>query len=120
MQLNCSWAAGPSFKHETESMTALLQIADTECWRIAGLRDAQAFFRAVPQLLPEATHMFLEGAPAPDIVALISTHAEQGEYSAPAGTWWSWPQRNQRFTLTASPVLFAQLSEAAARHAEPE
>jgi hypothetical protein len=120
MQLNCSWAVGPSPKHETDVMTTPLQIADTECWRIAGLRDAQAFFRAVPQLLAEATHLCLEGAPAPDIVALIATHTEQGEYRAPAGTLWSWPQRNQRFTLTASPALFAQLSEAAAQHAEPE
>ena len=101
-------------------MTAPLQITETECWRISGLRDAEAFFRAVPQLLPEATHLFLEGAPSPDIVALISTHTEQREYGAPAGTLWSWPQRNQRFALTASPALFAQLSEAAAQHAEPE
>ena len=101
-------------------MTAPLQIAETECWRVSGLRDAEAFFRAVPHLLPEATHMFLEGAPAPDIVALISTRADQREYGAPIGTVWSWPQRNQRFALTASPELFAQLSEAAAHHAEPE
>jgi hypothetical protein len=96
-----------------------LHLKDTECWRISGLRDAGAFFRAVPQLLPEATHLFLEGTPGPDILALISTHAEQREYEAPAGTLWSWP-RNQRFALTPSHALFARLSEAAAHHAEPE
>jgi hypothetical protein len=64
--------------------------------------------------------MFLEGAPVPDIVALIEPSAEQTEYGAPVGTIWSWPRRNQRFTLRASPALFARLSEAAAHHAEPE
>ena len=95
-------------------------IAETECWRVSGLRDARAFFRAVPQLLPEATRFFLEGSPAPDILALLATHTERGEYGAPAGTLWSWPHREQRFTLRASPLLFAQLAEAAAFHAEPE
>jgi hypothetical protein len=101
-------------------MAASLYLMETECWRMAGLRDAEAFFRAVAQLLPEATHMLLEGAPAPDIAALLAPHAEHGEYRAPAGTWWSWPQRNQRLVLKASPALFAQLAEAAVRHAEPE
>jgi hypothetical protein len=98
----------------------LLQLAETDCWQISGLEDGEAFFRAVPELLPETTHVFLEGAPASDVVAIMSAHAAQGVYGAPAGTLWSWPQRDQRFALTASPALFARLAEAAARHAEPE
>jgi hypothetical protein len=101
-------------------MTTPLQVAGAEWWRISGVRNAEAFFRSVPQLIPEATHLFLEGAPAPDFVAIISIHADQRAYTAPIGTAWSWPQRNQRFVLTASSALFAQLSEAAAQHAEPE
>lgn len=100
-------------------MSDLRQLADAECWSISGLRDAEAFFRALPELLPEATHLFVEGSPAPDIVALISAHAEPGQYAGPVGTYWSWP-RNPRFTLKASPSLFAQLSESAAHHADPE
>jgi len=64
--------------------------------------------------------VFLEGTPAPDVMALIAAHAEQIEYGAPVGTLWSWPGRNQRFTLRASSLLFAGFSEAGARHAEPE
>ena len=101
-------------------MTGHPQIAETECWRVSGLRDAEAFFRAIPQLLPEATRMFLEGSPAQDMLVLLATHTEQEEYGAPAVTLWSWPQRNQRFTLRVSSSLFAQLAEAAAHHAEPE
>jgi hypothetical protein len=100
-------------------MSGLPRLAETDCWRISGLKNAEAFFRAIPQLLPEATRMFLEGSPGPDIVALLENHAEQGEYRAPVGTLWSWP-RNQRFTLKASLSLFAQLAEEAGHHAEPE
>ena len=63
--------------------------------------------------------MFLEGSPAPDILELLASHAEPGEYGAPKGTLWSWP-REQRYTLRASAELFSQLAEAAAHHAEPE
>jgi hypothetical protein len=101
-------------------MTGHRRLAGTECWQVSRLRDAEAFFRAVPQLLPEATHMFLEGSPARDVLALLATHSEQMEYGAPADTLWSWPQTNQRFTLRASSSLFARLAEAAAHHAEPE
>jgi hypothetical protein len=64
--------------------------------------------------------MFLEGSPAPEILALLASHADAGDYLPPAGTLWSWPQRNQRFTVKASPSLFAQLAQAARHHAEPE
>jgi len=100
-------------------MTRALQIADGECWQVSGVRDAAAFFRAVPQLLPEATRLYLEGSPAQDVVALLATHSDEGEYGAPVGTLWSWP-RNQRHRLKVSAALFAQLAEAAAHHAEPE
>jgi hypothetical protein len=100
-------------------VTHAARLAETDCWRVSGLRDAEAFFRAVPQLLPEATRVYLEGSPAPGIVALFAAHDEHGAYHAPAGTMWSWP-RNHRFTLRASSVLFAELAEAAAHHAEPE
>jgi hypothetical protein len=90
------------------------------CWHVSGVRDGQAFFRAIESLVPDATHVFLEGSPAADIVGLMEPHIEHTEYLAPAGTWWSWPQKNRRFTLKASPQLFARFSQAAAHHAEPE
>jgi len=100
-------------------MTGHLYLREEECWRVSGLRDAAAFFRAIPQLLPEATRMLLEGSAAPDIQALLANHAEPGEYDAPRGTLWSWP-REERFTVRASSGLFSQLAEAAAHHAEQE
>jgi hypothetical protein len=99
-------------------MPGYLHIRD--CWQVSGLRDATAFFRTIPQLLPDATRVFLEGSPAPDILVILASHTEHGAYNAPGGTLWSWPQREQRFTLRASSSLFAQLAEAAAHHAELE
>jgi hypothetical protein len=93
---------------------------DARCWRISGVGSAEDFFRAIPTLISDATHVFLEGALAPDIVALLRPHVEERAYGAPRGTYWSWPQKEQRWTLRASPTLFARLAEAAAHHAEPE
>jgi hypothetical protein len=45
-------------------MTGPAHITETECWRVSGLRDTEAFLRAIPLLLPEATRVFLEGSPA--------------------------------------------------------
>jgi hypothetical protein len=93
---------------------------EARCWSISGLRDAEAFFREVPHLVPEATHVFLEGSPSPDIAALLSPHTDQAAYGAPVGTLWSWPGRNHRLVVRASPALFAELTDAARRHAAPE
>lgn len=89
-------------------------------WQIAGVRDPEAFFGALPLLVPDATHLYLEGSPAPDVLAIAADHAGEGEYAAPAGTLASWPGRNRRFTLAVSARLFARLAEAARRHAAPE
>lgn len=40
---------------------------EAACWRISGIRMAEEFFRAVALLVPDATHMFLEGSPEADI-----------------------------------------------------
>ena len=93
---------------------------ESKCWKVSGVRMAEEFFRAVVLLVPDATHMFLEGSPDPDIEALLADAADEANYAAPVGTVWSWPQKNQRFSVRASSELFARLSEAASHHAEPE
>ena len=93
---------------------------DSTCWRISGIRTAEAFFRAAPMLVPDATHMFLEGTPDPDIEALLRDAADETDYLPPVGTYWSWPQKNRRFSVRASSQLFERLADAAAHHAEPE
>ena len=91
----------------------------SECWYITGVTDAERFFRAVGEFLPEATHLYLEGTPAKEILALLSTHGADGDYQAPIGTLWSLP-RSRRLGFTTSLALFARLAEIATCHAEPE
>ena len=101
-------------------MTPLAKLEESECWRVSGVRTAEEFFRAAPLLVPDATHMFLEGSPDPDIEVLLTDAADEADYAAPVGTYWSWPRKSRRFSVRVSATLFVRLSELAAHHAEPE
>jgi hypothetical protein len=58
-------------------------LEESKCWRVSGVRAAEAFFRAASLLVPDATHMFLEGAPDPDIEVLLADAADETDYAAP-------------------------------------
>jgi len=102
------------------AMTSLPMLEESKCWKVSGVRTAAEFFRALPLLVPDATHMFLEGSPEPDIEVLLVDAADERDYTAPAGTYWSWPRKNRRFSVRVSAELFVRLSKVAAHHAEPE
>jgi hypothetical protein len=102
------------------AMTSPVILEDSQCWKVSGVRTAEEFFRAVSLLVPDATHMFLEGSPDPDIEVLLKDGAADADYAAPVGTTWSWPRKNRRFSVRASSDLFVRLAEAASHHAEPE
>jgi hypothetical protein len=93
---------------------------ETNSWSIGGVRNAETFFRAVASLVPDATHLFLEGSPAPGVCALIESFRDEVEFIPPRGTLWSWPRRNGRFALRVEPELLELMADAARRHAEPE
>ena len=95
-------------------------VDEANCWRISKVRRAEDFFCAIERLVPEATHMYVEGSPGPDVIAALQPHVEPKKYVAPAGTVWSWPRRNQRLTLRVSLALFDLLADLASHHAEPE
>ena len=95
-------------------------LEESKCWKVSGVVSAEGFFQAVSLLVPDATHMFLEGSPDPEIKALLADAGDDVDYAAPVGTIWSWPQKNQRFSVRASSDLFVRLSKAASHHAEPE
>jgi hypothetical protein len=101
-------------------MTSPLVLDASQCWTVAGVRIAEIFFRTVFLLVPDATHMFLEGSPEPDIEGVLSNAVDEADYAAPIGTIWSWPQKNRRFSVRVSSDLLVRLSDAASRHAEPE
>lgn len=93
---------------------------ESKSWKVSGVRTAEEFFRAVYLLVPDATHMCLEGSPDPDIEVLLKDRADDSDYAAPVGTLWSWPRKNRRYSVRASSDLFVRLSEAASHHAEAE
>ena len=95
-------------------------LVESNSWSVRGIRTAAEFFRNVSLLVPDATHLFLEGSPDPDVAALLTAATAEMPYAAPAGTIWSWPRKNRRFSVRASAALFARLSDAALHHAEPE
>jgi hypothetical protein len=101
-------------------MTLPVMLDESTCWKISGIRTADAFFRAVPLLVPDATHMFLEGSPEPDIETLLTNAADGTDFAAPTGTLWSWPRKNRRFAVRLSAELLERLATAASHHAEPE
>ena len=105
---------------DRKSLSSHGMLEESNCWKVSGVRRAEDFFAAVSRLVPDATHMFLEGSPAPDIKALLAAAADDADYGAPVGTLWSWPQKEQRISVRASPELFVRLSKAAANHAELE
>jgi hypothetical protein len=102
------------------AMTSQAMLEESKCWKVSGVKTAEEFFRAASLLLPDATHMFLEGSPDPDVEKLLADAADEADYAAPVGTLWSWPGKNQRFSVRVSSELFARLTEAASHHAEPE
>ena len=101
-------------------MTCPTFLEESQCWKVSGVRTARKVFDAVSHLVPDATHLFLEGSPDPDIVTLLAEGADAVDYAAPFGTIWSWPQKSHRFSVRASSDLFVRLSVAASHHAEPE
>jgi hypothetical protein len=95
-------------------------LEESRCWKVSGITTAGKFFRAVSLLVPDATHMLLEGSPHPEIEALWIDAADRADYAAPVGTIWSWPQKERRFSIPASSDLFIRLADVAAVHSEDE
>ena len=53
-------------------MTSQAMLEESKCWKVSGVVSAEGFFQAVSLLVPDATHMFLEGSPDPEIKALLA------------------------------------------------
>jgi hypothetical protein len=86
-------------------------LEESKCWKVSGVRKAEDFFRAVSLLVPDATHMFLEGSPDPDIEALLAAAADDADYAAPVGTIWSYRGQEalvQWFDAFLEPLLVSK------------
>ena len=91
----------------------------TELWDIdEGIADLERFFKLVPDLLPEATHLFIEGSSvAGDVETLYARFADPGPYLPRRQTLWP---RSKIFRCVAARPFFDELADLSVRHAAPE
>ena len=92
---------------------------DIGFWEIdEGIEDAERFFGLIGQLLPGATHLFVEASTvAEDVEACYGRHADPGLYLPRRHTLWP---RARLFRCRSSHDLLREMAELAASHAAPE
>lgn len=90
-----------------------------ELWQIdEGIADAGRFFGLVGEVLPGATHLFVEAStPAEGVEACYRRHADPGPYLPMRHTLWP---RARLFRCVVSHDLLQDMAELAASHAVPE
>lgn len=89
-----------------------------EVWEVGPTRDAAAFIRALPELLPEGTLLYLEGRPTSrEAAAFLEAHRVAPQTEVGRGTIWPKPRT---FHLPMSRDTVAALADLFESHASPE
>jgi len=86
-------------------------------WELWGKVDSSRFFKSLASTFPEATNIFLEGTPSPDVDDFLRSAVDPGPSLPDRGT--AWPKGNLYRLRFDAPTL-TSLAELAERHAEPE
>lgn len=86
-------------------------------WELWGKVDSARSFKSLASTFPEATTLFLEGTPSPDVDDFLRSAADPGPYLPDRGT--TWPKGNL-YRLRFDASTLTSLAELAERHAEPE
>ena len=86
-------------------------------WSADSIKDAPAFFRALPELLPSGSILYLEDVCSRDGVALATRHCVEPQLKMALGT--IWPRPNS-FHIPLSRATANELAEFAEHHATPE
>ena len=95
-----------------------LQLWDQPHWELQGRWDCALFFRRLPDVLPPAATLFIEGTSiATDVSGFLRSVAEPGDYLPMRQTLWP---RAQRYRVRCDAPTLATLAELAEHHAEPE
>ena len=85
-----------------------------------GITDHTAFLNALPQMLPEATHLEVEGsAIAPQVRALYRANRDGSRPLGPRQTIFSF-RGSERFRCAVSPQFFSELVRLTAGRAHRE
>jgi hypothetical protein len=89
-----------------------------DVWEVGAPRDAAAFIRALPELLPEGTLLYLEGRPTSrEAAAFLEAHRVAPQAELARGTIWPKPKT---FHLPMSQDTIAGLARLFECHASPE
>ena len=87
-------------------------------WELPGIRSAEKFFAALPEILPFPTNFCFEGTSiTSDIQSLLASNAVAQTLQIPTGTIWPKPSM---FHVCATEQFLDQLVALARHHAEPE
>jgi hypothetical protein len=86
-------------------------------WQVKGIRSAEKFFSAVPEVLPLPVHLcFVGGSVAPNVRALFESAAVEPGMQIPAGIW----PAPSIFHVLATEQIIRDLAALAGKHAGPE
>lgn len=95
-----------------------LQLWNRPHWELSGRVESVKFFSLLRAAFPAATTLFVEGTSiAPGVQKFLGSAAEAGAYLPARNTIWPRPKQ---FRVRVDDSTLAQLSQLAARHAEPE
>lgn len=87
-------------------------------WEVAGIRSAEKFFSALPEILPLPANLCFEGASiSSDVQALFASSAVAPTLQIPPGTIWP---KSRIFHVRATGQFLQQLASLAEKHAESE
>ena len=87
-------------------------------WEVAGIRSAEKFFSALPEILPLPANLCFEGTSiSSDVQALFASSAVAPTLQIPPGTIWP---KSRIFHVRATKQFLQQLASLAEKHAEPE
>jgi len=87
-------------------------------WRVDGIRSAEKFFSALPEILPLPVTMCFEGTTiAADVQALFASNAVAPSLQIPPGTIWPTPSV---FHVLGTEQFLLQFAALAGKHAEAE
>jgi len=90
-----------------------------DAWEISGVKGKSFpdFLRALPNLLPEDSILYLEGTSARDAIAFLQKNAAKEICKVAIGTIWPRPQF---FHIRISSETMSELAQVAEKHAQPE
>ncbi len=86
-------------------------------WSVSPIEDAAAFFRALPDLMPDGSVLYLEDVCSQDGVDLASRHAVEPPLNISLGTIWPRPSC---FHVPFSRDVAEEFAQFAEHHATPE